>query len=339
MRLGQTSVTGECHPHRRRWPGSRSSWPPRAESLRDITVGDCLELLEISAVQCDQHGRAARAPTSTSSCTPWAIFPADAPPTVRMFSTMYQGQLTPDELIDRYDLACRPVRDLLVDYLSERQPGLDYTTLTGLATHLGLLFWKDLENHHPGIDSLHLPPDIAAAWKQRIQTKDGPRGPVKTGCPASDVASCLNTVRAFYLDIAQWAAEDPARWGKWAVRCPIRARTMQSRKERSHRKSRMDQRTRERLPAVPALAASVSQRTQGRRRASCKPPRAPARRGVHRGRADAAPCRADAIRPSGSGPRTPAPACAATSPAKKTTRSGPGRPWRSCAAPASASRS
>ena len=57
------------------------------------------------------------------------------------------------------------------DYLRERQPGLDFTSLTRLATHLGLLFWKDLENHHPGIDSLNLLPDIAAAWKQRIQTK------------------------------------------------------------------------------------------------------------------------------------------------------------------------
>ena len=70
--------------------------------------------------------------------------------------------------------------------------------------------------------------------------------------PRADVASCLNAVRAFYLDIAQWAAEDPARWGRWAARCPIRADDVQTRKERSHRKSRMDQRTRERLPAVPA---------------------------------------------------------------------------------------
>jgi hypothetical protein len=31
-------------------------------------------------------------------------------------------------MIDRYRLACRPVRDLLVAYLRERQPALDYTT-------------------------------------------------------------------------------------------------------------------------------------------------------------------------------------------------------------------
>ena len=30
-------------------------------------------------------------------------------------------------------------------------------------------------------------------------------------------------MRAFYLDLAQWALEDPARWGQWAVPCPIKA--------------------------------------------------------------------------------------------------------------------
>jgi hypothetical protein len=67
----------------------------------------------------------------------------------------------------------------------------------------------------------------------------------------------LAMVRAFYLDIAQWAVDDPARWGRWAVPCPIRDEEMSRKKERSHRKSRMDQRTRERLPILPVLAAAV----------------------------------------------------------------------------------
>jgi integrase len=227
-----------------------------------ITVGDCLELLEISAVECDQYGRGGKGPYFYQLLHAIGVFPATAPPTVRLFSTMYHGQLTPAQLIDRYDLACRPVRDLLVDYLHERQPGLDYTSLAALATHLGLLFWKDLEHHHPGISSLNLAPGAAAAWKQRIRTKparsaSGQDETRAARLPRSDVASCLNAVRAFYLDIAQWAAEEPARWVMWAARCPVRAGDVQARKERSHRKSRMDQRTRERLPAIPALAAAV----------------------------------------------------------------------------------
>ncbi|HWM99227.1 MAG TPA: hypothetical protein VNO54_19480, partial [Streptosporangiaceae bacterium] len=131
-------------------------------------MGDCLELLQASAADCGQYGQHAYFYQLLGAI---GVFPAGAPPTVRLFSTMYHGQLTPAQLIDRYDLASRPVRGLLVDYLSERQPGLDYTSLAAMATHLGLLFWKDLENHHPGISSLNLAPDIAAAWKQRIRTK------------------------------------------------------------------------------------------------------------------------------------------------------------------------
>ena len=80
------------------------------------------------------------------------------------------GQLTPDELIDRYRLRCRPVRDLLVDYLRERQPALDYASLNPVAT-LGRCFWHDLERHHPGISGLHLSAEVAAAWKQRLRTR------------------------------------------------------------------------------------------------------------------------------------------------------------------------
>src|SRR6266581_2786954 len=67
--------------------------------------------------------------------------------------------------------------------------------------------------------------------------------------------SVLTAVRAFYLDIAEWADEDPARWGPHAVRCPVSASEASHKKDRSQRKSRMDQRTRERLPVLPALTA------------------------------------------------------------------------------------
>jgi hypothetical protein len=49
------------------------------------------------------------------------------------------------------------VRDLLVDYLQERQPALDHISLDHLAQSLGRRFWQDLERHHPGINTLHLP--------------------------------------------------------------------------------------------------------------------------------------------------------------------------------------
>jgi hypothetical protein len=68
----------------------------------------------------------------------------------------------------------------------------------------------------------------------------------------------LTPVRAFYLDLAQWAVDDPARWGPWAAPCPIGpAETIQGKAQR-HRKSRMDARTRERLPVLPVLVRSAA---------------------------------------------------------------------------------
>jgi len=131
-----------------------------------------------------------------------------------------------------------------------------------LADALGRLFWRDLELHHPGLDSLRLSPAVAAAWKQRVFTKTTSRRQadgrlIEVRGPRHSATNCLSAVRSFYLDIAQWAADDPARWGPWAVPCPIRAGEIPHRKEAARRKSRMDQRTRERMPVLPALAAAV----------------------------------------------------------------------------------
>jgi hypothetical protein len=131
------------------------------------------------------------------------------------------------------------------DYLRERQSTVDYVTLQRLAATLGKHFWADLKHRHPGIDSLRLAPEVAAAWKQRVLARESG-------------LSALATVRAFYLDIAQWAMQEPTRWGLWAAPCPIRGDEMSRTKTLRRRKSRMDQRTRERLPVLPSLIAAVN---------------------------------------------------------------------------------
>ena len=85
---------------------------------------------------------------------------------------------------------------------------------------------------------------------------------VETCTPRSAAASALFPVRAFYLDIAQWAVDDPARWASWVAPCPIRDGEVPYGKELSRRKARMDQRTRERLPVLPILAAGVDEERQ-----------------------------------------------------------------------------
>ncbi|MGH3196756.1 MAG: hypothetical protein ACRDNT_12645 [Streptosporangiaceae bacterium] len=227
--------------------------------VADITAGDCLEALHLMNGMFDRGSDKNAYFYQLMHAT--GAFPAGAPASVR--TSLARGQLTAGQLIDRYGIACRPVRDLLVDYLRERQPSVDYATLRNLAQRLGSVFWRDLELHHPGIDSLHLPPDVAAGWKLRALTTavTGEKQMRATGLEV------LTVVRAFYLDIAEWALEDPARWGPWAAPCPVRGDELARRKELSRRKARMDQRTRERLPVLPALIASAdAQRRTSRER-------------------------------------------------------------------------
>jgi hypothetical protein len=237
--------------------------------VADITVGDCLELMELRdtlTVASVSRGVAFYQILHTIG-----TFPPAAPATLRMFSPALGGKLTPAELIDFYGLACRPVRDLLVDYLCERQAGIDHVTLRKMAHVLGGLFWKDLEDHNPGIDSLRLTPQVAAAWKQRLAVKtvtgaDAEHGrAAKTAIERLDTTGCMIAVRMLYRDIARWSGDDPARWGPWAVPCPIRDSDINVAQQTTRTKSRMDQRTRERIPVMPALAAGV---TQARRRAA-----------------------------------------------------------------------
>jgi hypothetical protein len=134
------------------------------------------------------------------------------PPTLRQAQA--RGQLTVTELVDRYAVACRPVRDVLVHYLAERSAVLDYRSLDNQAHMLVSLFWADLERHHPGIDTLHLGGDVAHGWKQRVRT-------LPDGTPRRTFHAVLLSVRSFYLDLLQWSLEDPARWAAWAAPCPV----------------------------------------------------------------------------------------------------------------------
>jgi len=227
-----------------------------------VRVGDCVELLAAAAERtratADRH---ANSPLFYQLLRAHGDLGVDAPAAIEMFSG--RGQPSCEQLIDRYRIACRPVRDVLVDYLLERQPSMDFSTLQRLAYLLGKLFWADLEAHHPGIDSLKLPRDVAAAWKQRVMTKTrttatGDGGEQTRVSARLDGRSVMTAVRAFYLDIAEWADDDPARWGPWAVRCPGQRQRRLHKKDRSQRKSRMDQRTRERLPVLPALVSWVA---------------------------------------------------------------------------------
>jgi len=225
--------------------------------LADITIGDVLELFDTEDLRSSPaDGRA----LFYRVLRQLGIFGPDAPSALRALRT--NGQRTPEQMIDRYGLRCGPVRDLLVDYLRERQPALDYNSLDSLANFLGKLFWADIERHHPGITSLHLSRDVADGWKRRLRTM--PKSTTTGTGERVDVAierinyrECLTPVRSFYLDLAHWAVEDPGRWSPWVAPCPVGAEEINRKKAKRRRKSRMDARTRERLPVLPIVVRSI----------------------------------------------------------------------------------
>ena len=311
--------------------------------LADITVGDVLELLDAEAsAHCQADRRIARC--STGCSTEMGIFGAAAPDRLRELPAPRpahpRGARRPLPTC-----ACRPVRDLLVDYLQERQPAMDYSSLQKLSYCPGAggsgQTWNATT---PASAACTCPPRSPTPGNSGCGPgpRPSPRGTgEKTAVTVERISyrQCLTPVRAFYLDLAQWAIEDP---GPLGARGPRPARSAQRRsasaKSARHRKARMDARTRERLPVLPVLVRTVDERRKNA--AALLQAARQARPGEtftaagqtltrsvdhtpHRGR---------------SGPTTRPPASAATWPWKKTTRSGRGPPSKSCASPASASR-
>ncbi|MFD6309842.1 site-specific integrase [Streptomyces sp. JHA19] len=228
----------------------------RGGAIEDIVVGDLL--LWQSKNPRNSNGRIQLAYTWLRDL---GLFPADAPHTLFRISNR-TGQLTPADLVDRYELQCRPIRDLLIAYLSHRSVGLDFTTLQALTISLALRFWGDLERHHPGIDSLRLPAEVMTAWKVRLATntvrKRLPDGSFREFTePRRGAIGIKTQVRAFNLDLAEWAVEDPGQWAAWVAPCPISEAECSGRKAEKQLKARLDQRTRERLPALPTLVKTA----------------------------------------------------------------------------------
>ncbi|MFJ2609122.1 tyrosine-type recombinase/integrase [Streptomyces sp. NPDC087425] len=228
-------------------------------SVRDIVVGDLLLWLRLSS-----RRNTRRVIMAYTWLRDLGIFPADAPHTLLRIHHR-TGQVSPAQLVDRYQVKSQTVRDALVAYLQEREPTLDYGSMKSMSTALVLRFWADIERHHPGIDSLRLPAEVSTAWKARLTKKvvrkrqaDGSMTEVIE--PRKSAVAIKTQVRGFYLDLAQWALEEPERWAAWVAPCPITAAECSAKKTGRQLKSRMDQRTRERLPVLPTLVKVAHRR-------------------------------------------------------------------------------
>lgn len=184
------------------------------------------------------------------------VLPAD----ISLRTTLFRGQRSTEELVDYYQIQCQPVRDVLVRYLNERRPALDYSSMSGLAGTLAGLFWADIERHHPGLSTVNLPPDVAQDWKQRLRFVTTSKGQCT---PRKNHLNALAQVRSFYLDIQEWAMEDPT-WATWAAPSPVRRSDLIGMgKARRKTVSEMHQRVRERLPHLSMLVDNAEAHRSG----------------------------------------------------------------------------
>lgn len=77
--------------------------------------------------------------------------------------------------------------------------------------------------------------------------------------PRKTYFDILRQVRAFYLDIQEWAHDDPS-WAAWAVPSPVRkGETDGTAKVQKATTARMHQRVRDRLPKLPVLVDTAEQ--------------------------------------------------------------------------------
>jgi integrase len=160
------------------------------------------------------------------------------------------GQRPTHQLVDAYQIRSPNVREMLIKYLDERRPALDYNSFQALISVLVGVFWSDIERHHPGLDTLNLPDDVAQSWKERLQTVSTSDGRVR---PRENRLSVLICVRGFYRDLQEWAMQDPT-WVQWSFPNPIRrAETVGYAKEKRRNTARIHQRVRTQLSHLPAL--------------------------------------------------------------------------------------
>ncbi len=164
------------------------------------------------------------------------------------------GQRTLTQLVNRVGITDPGIRQLLIDYVTELSVNNDYSSVDSTSRVLVNLFWRDIQDHHPGQATIALTTEQAAGWKERIKTRPD-------GAPRQQTYGVLGTVRSFYLDLAAWALEDPARWAPWAVSPPITVRDVRGYGSQRRRVTeKMQDRTRTLAPHLPALAAAARTR-------------------------------------------------------------------------------
>lgn len=217
------------------------------KSLRKLS---CDDLLDYRAAATKARGQSSGISCATAYHCGRAVGLFSDGPTE--FQALLTGkQLSAAETVAHYQIASPSMRTLLTEYLNERRSDMDYVSFYLLAQRLCRLFWRDIEAHHPGIDTHRLSRAHIEAWKQRMMT-------LPNGTPRRRPGEVLLAVRCFYLDINHWANDEPQRWAQWAEPSPVTrqdARVLP--RERRAEMARVHARIRELAPLLPTLVRSV----------------------------------------------------------------------------------
>jgi integrase len=218
------------------------------KTLPELTCRDLLYYHD--AALAAKGGRQAPISCATTyHCGRRAGLFSDGPDEFESFLT--SPPLTPTEIVDKHNIASVSMRTLLTEYLTERRPDLDYVSFYQLAHRLCRLFWQDLEEHHPGIETHRLTREQVEAWKQRLMT-------LPDGRPRRRMGEVLLAVRCFYLDINHWANDQPERWAQWATPSPVTRQDVRvTPRERRAETARVHARIRDLAPMLPMLVRSA----------------------------------------------------------------------------------
>jgi len=166
-----------------------------------------------------------------------------------------KGQRTAEEMASFYKVKSPEVRAVFIRYLDERRPAMDYSSWSSLCGVLLGTFWADIEQHLPGKDDLLLSHQEAAQWRERASYKKARPGQAPER--RLDPYGILNSVRSFYLDMQEWAHDDPY-WAPWAVRCPVRPADVAGQmKAKKLVRAKTHQRIRERMPKLTTLVEAT----------------------------------------------------------------------------------
>ena len=245
--------------------------------IADITVGDCVELVD---TQRRVHARGGQKKVDFYlRLRALGIFPADAPAT---HPRVRPGRRAADASRNwSTATGCSARRSATCSWTTCGSGSPRWTTpaWTRSRRTLAGLFWARIEALAPGIDTLRLPPAVARPWKEDLSTVKSAPSPTPDGRRGSSVTSPrlnakdeLMRVRALlprHRPVGRGGARPAGR--PWAVPCPISDAEISRAKERSTASPAWTSAPASGCPSCPCWCAPPTS-GDSRPHAACRPP-------------------------------------------------------------------